>query len=102
MLLLFLLPFAGFLWSVPHHEAYAIFLAAICLVTVAAGESISQLTERDAMALTLQLKARDGDLDEWREKVRELDRIVAALSEENQEFRRQALDRKIHEVGAGN
>lgn len=100
MLLLVLMPFGGFLWSVPHHEIYVALLAFICLVLAICVESIVQQTEREAMALMLKAKEDGETLAEWKEKVRELDRILAITTEENEEFRRAALDRKLHEVQA--
>ena len=96
MLLIILLPFTGYLWSVINHHPFVYLLVFVCLVLLICIESINQLTEREAKSMQLKLKADRGDLDEWKERVRELDRIVAKISEENQEFRHQALERVAH------
>lgn len=98
MILLVLLPFGGFLWSVPGHQLYVGFLAAVAVVVVVCIENIVQQTEREAMSLALKVNEEAADLDIWKEKVRELDRIVAMTSLENEEFRRAEMDRKVHEV----
>lgn len=96
MLLVILLPFTGYLWSVINHHAFVyllIFVSAILLICI---ESINQLTEREAKSMQLKLQADRGDLDVWKEKVRELDRIVAKITDENENFRHQALERAAH------
>lgn len=100
MLLIILLPFGGFLWSVPSHQIYAYGIAAVCLVLSICIESIAQLTEREAKFMTIKLNEERADLEEWKEKVRELDRIVALISVENQEYRQAALDKAFHAASA--
>lgn len=98
MLLVALLPLAGYLWSVPTHHLVAYILAFVCIVLMISIESINQLTEREAKALQLRLAADRGDIEEWKEKVRELNRIVAKISEENADFRSRALERAVHSL----
>jgi len=98
MLLIFLLPLGGFLYAFPSHQIYAYCLALICFVLAICIEYISQLTEREAMISQLKLREDKSELDEWKEKVRELDRIVASIAQENQEYRREVLDHAIHSV----
>lgn len=99
LLLIVLLPFTGYLWSIANHHPFVYLLAFVCLVLVICIESINQLTAREARAMQLRLMADTGDLDEWKEKVSELDRIVAKISDENAEYRHQALDKSVHAAG---
>jgi hypothetical protein len=100
MLLLVLLPFAGFLWSVPDHHIYVALIGITCAVLVICIESIAQQTEREVMALQLKLNENHEAISEWKEKVRELDRIVALTTQENEEYRRESLTRAMHEAPA--
>lgn len=99
MLLVVLLPFTGYLWSVINHHAFVYLLAFVCLVLMICIESINQLTEREAKALQLRLAADRGDIAEWQEKVKELDRVVASISEENAAFRRKAREAASRPAG---
>lgn len=92
MLLVVLLPFTGYLWTVINHHPFVYLLAFVCLVLLICIESISHQTEREVKALQLRLAADRGDIAEWKEKVKELDRVVARISEENAAFRNQALE----------
>lgn len=96
MLVIVLLPLGGFLWSVPGHQFYVALIGISCFVLVVCIESITLLTEREALAMQLKLKQDAEDLAEWKEKVRDLERIVGMISRENEEFRREELDRGLH------
>lgn len=96
MLAIILLPLGGFLWSVPGHQIYVALIGLACFVLIACTESITLLTEREAMALQLKLKQDVEDLAQWKEKVRELERIVGMITRENDEFRREERERSLH------
>jgi len=100
MLLVVLLPFTGYLWSVNNHHPFVYLLAFVCLVLIVCVELISHQTEREARALQLRLAADRGDIAEWKEKLRELDGIVASISEQNAAFRSQALEAAAHPATA--
>lgn len=96
MIVIILLPLGGFLWSVPGHQLYVALIAAACLVLITCTEAITLLTEREALAMQLKLIQEAEDLSEWKEKVRDLERIVGMISRENDEFRRVERDRSLH------
>lgn len=100
MLLIVLLPVAGFLWAIPSHQVYAYVLGLVCFVLAACIEGLTRLTEREAKVMQIKLNEDKGDLEAWKEKVRELDRIVAQISLENQEFRREALEKALSTASA--
>lgn len=100
MSLLAVLPFAEVMWSMPGHPAYALLLALISLV-LAVSIREYRATERETKALQLRLRQNAGDFDKWKEKMRELGRIVALLSEENASYRHPILDARLHETSQG-
>ena len=92
LLLIILLPFAGFLANVINHHPFVYLLAFVCAVLVICIESIIQLSERENRSLQLRLMADKSDLNEWKKKVRELDGIVTKVAGENELFRSQVLN----------
>lgn len=98
-ILLVLLPFGGFLYSVINHLQYVGLLALICLVLVICSESVNQLTLRETRKLDARLKADRKEFNEWTEKVKELDAIVSQISRENDEYRHRAREKSAGPAG---
>lgn len=96
MLVIVLLPLGGFLWSVPGHQPYVALIGAACFVLIVCTESITLLNDREALAMQLKLRQDAEDLSEWKEKVRDLERIVGMISRENDDFRRDERNRSLH------
>lgn len=96
MLAIILLPLGGFLWSVPGYHLHVVLIGAACFALVVLAESITLLTEREAMTLKLKANQEAEDLAQWKEKVRELERIVGIISRENDDLRREELTRSFH------
>lgn len=92
LLLIVLLPFTGYLWSVINHHPFVYLLAFVCAVLMICIEIINRLTEKEAKSMRKRLQTDQGDLAEWSKKLRDLDRMVAQISEENAQFRHATLD----------
>lgn len=97
-ILLITLPLFGFLLGVENHISSLILVGGVVVLGVLSLELIALSIERDLKQANLRIREDVAEFDEWKEKVRELERIVALISTEKQEFRRERFDAKLREI----
>ncbi len=92
---------AGFLWGNSREDgaiAGAIVLTGVSLLLMLAAETLITITENEIVLLTSKLRETSEELDIYKGKVTELDRTIAIMLEDNDEFRREILLEKMHEL----
>lgn len=92
------LPLFGFLLGVSGHIPSLVIVGVVVVLGMIGLESLALSTERDLKQANLRIGQDVAECDEWKEKVRELERIVALISTENQELRHERLDAKLRET----
>lgn len=97
-LLLVSLPLAGFVWALPEDTmtmAAAALLSVVALVVGFGAEYLASSTENDIQELSGKIVAdrqrRVEDLEQRDEKLRQFDRIVNLLTEQNHDLRSKLL-----------
>ena len=88
--------FAGESISFAYHIAIVLGIASLAVAFSI--EVLSRETETRAKLLLLEKNSSAAEIAELREKIRELDRLLSSASEENDDFRRNRLLERIHEV----
>lgn len=96
--LLITLPVFGFLLGSSGHLPSMIIVGAVVALGLVSLELITLSIERDLKLANLRLRQDVAEFDAWHEKVRQLDRIVALISKENQELRHERLDATLQKM----
>ncbi len=101
-MLLVSLPLAGFAWALPETTTMMLGAGALTLLSLAVGfgaEVLASATESDIHELTEQMSAdgkrRAAELEARDEKLRQFDRIVGLLTEQNHSLRAKLITVQI-------
>ena len=98
---------AGYLWAHAERQGgsqlwgAAAFFTALSVVLMLGVEIVVTKTELQAKRLYLAVNEREEEVHLLREKIRELDRSIALLADENEDMRRSILSAAVHQVGEG-
>lgn len=97
-LLLISLPLAGFVWALPENGStmmVAVLLTAVALLVGFGAEFLASSNENDIQHLGAQIVAarerREENLVQQDEKLRQFDRMVSLLTEQNHDLRAKLL-----------
>lgn len=79
--------FAGYFWSLPGQQIFAMLAGLAAIVAVIAFESMAWRRENQVKRLHEQLAEDEQDFVQWKEKVRLLGGVVNILWQDNAELR---------------